>query len=241
MEKDISPVLEISELTAGYGRAQIINDCAVDVRLGELVSIIGPNGAGKSTLLKAVLGLNRLFAGSIRVGGVELAGKATHLRVRHGMGYVPQGRQMFGNLTVTENLEMGGFMLNSHQQVAARVASLMELFPRLDERRNVRAGLLSGGEQQMVAMARALMTEPNILLLDEPTVGLAPVLVEYVMEQVLELKHKGITMLMVEQNAVTALEISDRAYIVDGGTTSESHVASALLESDEIRKRYLGG
>ncbi len=148
---------------------------------------------------------------------------------------------MFSNLTVTENLEMGGYMLDSNQKRSDRIATLMELFPRLKERRKVNAGLLSGGEQQMVAMARALMTEPEILLLDEPTVGLAPVLVEYVMEQVLELKNHGVTMLMVEQNAVTALEISDRAYIVDGGTTSESQDAAALLASDDIRKRYLGG
>lgn len=231
-------VLEISDLAAGYGRARIIENCAVRVEHGELVSIIGPNGAGKSTLLKAILGLNRIFGGSIRVNGSDLAKLPTHRRVRYGMGYVPQGRQMFANLTVMENLRMGGFMMDSGRE--ERIAELVELFPRIGERADLRAGLLSGGEQQMVAMARALMTKPAILLLDEPTVGLAPVLVEAIMERVLELKKQGVTMLMVEQNAVTALEISDRAYIVDGGTTSESHDAAELLATDEVRKRYLG-
>ncbi|MDH3729718.1 MAG: ABC transporter ATP-binding protein [Acidimicrobiia bacterium] len=240
MERDTSPVLEISDLSAGYGRARIIENCAVSVGGGEVVCVIGPNGAGKSTLLKAILGLNRTFGGSVKIRGTELSKKPTHVRVQHGLGYVPQGHQMFSNLTVLENLRMGGFHMTDYDDRDARIDELMEMFPRVRERSNIRAGLLSGGEQQMVAMCRALMTRPAILLLDEPTVGLAPILVEHVMEQVLELRKLGVTMLMVEQNAVMALQTSDRAYIVDGGTTSESHDAATLLASDEVRKRYLG-
>ncbi len=240
MAKDTLPVLQITDLVAGYGRAEIIQDCTIAVGSHELVSIVGPNGAGKSTLVKAILGLNRHFAGSVAVLGQEISGMPAHRRVRHGIGYVPQGRQMFNNLTVVENLRMGGFRIEDRSLREGRVSELMDVFPRLRERTNVRSGHLSGGEQQMVAMARALMTQPAILLLDEPTVGLAPVLVEHVMEQILGLKSEGITMLMVEQNAVMALEISDRAYIVDGGTTSDSYEASALLRSEEVRRRYLG-
>ena len=240
MARDTLPVLQIADLGAGYGRTQIIENCSVAVGSHELVSIIGPNGAGKSTLLKAILGLNRHFTGQVQVLGREISGMPTHRRVRQGIGYVPQGRQMFNNLTVAENLRMGGFRVEHKSDREDKVSELMDVFPRLRERADVRSGHLSGGEQQMVAMARALMTEPAILLLDEPTVGLAPALVELVMEQILGLKGEGITMLMVEQNAVMALEISDRAYIVDNGTTSESHDAAALLKSDEVRRRYLG-
>lgn len=240
MGRDTSPVLEVRDLDAGYGRMQIIRDGNLVVAPGELVTVIGPNGAGKSTLLKSILGFCTVFRGAIIIAGQDVTGAATHERVALGIGYVPQGRQVFDDLTVEENLRMGGFLIPARADVEARTHEMYELFPRLVGRRAIRARMLSGGEQQMLAMARALMTRPQIVLLDEPTLGLAPVLVEQVMEHVVGMRNHGLTMLMIEQNATMALGISDRAYVVDDGTTSPSAPAADLLRSDTIRRLYLG-
>jgi branched-chain amino acid transport system ATP-binding protein len=231
-------MLSLVGVSAGYGQHRVVKNVNLVVPKSKLVSIIGLNGAGKSTVLKSVLGLNRLFSGEISVDGVEITRLRTHERVKHGMGYVPQGRQVFPDLTTYENLVMGGF-LHKHT-VSDRVEEMFVFFPRLRERSSVSAGALSGGEQQMLAMARALMMKPKILILDEPTLGLAPALVEQVMEKVLEMRNFGYSMLMVEQNATLALEISDFAYLVDSGTSSQRFEASKLLESEEVGRKYLG-
>ena len=234
-----TPVLETRGVSAGYGRMHIVRDVDIAVPEQTLVTIIGLNGAGKSTVLKAVLGLNRLFAGQIFIDGADVTRMATHARVALGLGYVPQGRQVFPDLTVTENLRMGGFRMKTG--VAERCDEMFELFPRLRERAYVAAGRLSGGEQQMLAMGRALMTRPKVLVLDEPTLGLAPALVELVMEQILSMKRAGYSMLMVEQNATLALQVSDFGYVVEGGTAGSRYAAGDLLARDDIKDRYLGG
>ena len=235
------PALEARDVTAGYGRNVVVRGCNIELEPGELVAVIGPNGAGKSTVLKALLGFCKVFSGQIRVADEDITRSSTHSRVRRGMGYVPQGRQVFQKLTVRENLRMGGFTIGDRGQVDAKVDEIFALFPRLKERESVAAGRMSGGEQQMLAIGRALMTSPRVLLLDEPSLGLAPQVVEFIMEQILQLKTHGVTMLMVEQNAVVALSVSDRGYVVDQGTTRPSQDAGALLESEEIRELYLGG
>lgn len=231
-------MLAMVDVSAGYGLHEVVKNINLAVPKSKLVAIIGLNGAGKSTVLKSVLGLNHLFSGRIFVEGVEITKLKTHERVMYGMGYVPQGRQVFPDLTTYENLVMGGFLCKS--EITDRIEEMLNFFPRLRERSSVAAGALSGGEQQMLAMARALMTKPKILILDEPTLGLAPALVEQVMENVLEMRNSGYSMLMVEQNATLALEISDFAYLIDGGTSSQRFEVDELLKSDEVGRKYLG-
>lgn len=240
MASESLPALATRDLEAGYGRMRIVRGITMDVGKREVVCLIGPNGAGKSTVLKAILGFSRQFAGAVYIGGTEIRGRAPHERVAMGLGYVPQGRQVFPDLTVVENLRMGAFLLRDAQMVAARINEVYDIFPRLNERAKIRAGRLSGGEQQMLAVARAIMMRPHTLLLDEPTLGLAPVLQDHVMENVLLLRGKGLAILMVEQNASLALEVSDRAYIIDQGAVVATGAGSDLLGSDEVRRRYLG-
>ena len=231
-------MLSIVDVSAGYGLHKVIKDVNLAVPKSKLVAVIGLNGAGKSTVLKSVLGLNRLFFGQILVDGIEITKLKTHERVKYGMGYVPQGRQVFPDLTTYENLVMGGFLYQN--DISDRIDEMLNFFPRLRERSSVAAGALSGGEQQMLAIARAMMIKPKILILDEPTLGLAPALVEQVMEKILEMRNSGYSMLMVEQNATLALEISDFAYLIDGGTSSQRFEADELLKSDEIGRKFLG-
>lgn len=240
MARDTSAVLELHDVAAGYGRMPIVRDVDMEVQREQLASVIGPNGAGKSTVLKAILGFNRLFSGSVLVDGHDVTASEPHERVARGIGYVPQGRQVFPDLTVRENLRMGGFLIRDRNEVLSRTQKMFDIFPRLADRSDVPAGQLSGGEQQMLAMGRALMTEPRILLLDEPTLGLAPALIERVMEKILDLRKLGLSMLMVEQNATMALQISDVAYVIDQGTVSAAGRAADLLGSDEVRRLYLG-
>jgi len=240
LARDGSPVLEAREVTAGYGRMEIVRSVDLSVEQNRLVTIIGPNGAGKSTVLKAVLGFCKLFRGTILIGGTDVTKVPTFKRVAHGLGYVPQGRQVFPDLTVRENLRMGAFLVQDQAVVQRRTEEMFELFPRLAQRSNLPAGSMSGGEQQMLAMGRALMTNPRVLLLDEPTLGLAPVIVDLIMERILAMRSLGISMLMVEQNATVALEISDHAYVIDAGTSSPRKDAKEVLRSDEIQRLYLG-
>ena len=233
-------VLEAKDLAVGYGRSAIISDCNVTVSRGEVVCLVGPNGAGKSTLLKAIVGHNRILAGTITVDGADITRLAPHGRVRQGIGYVPQGRQVFPGLSVHDNLRMGCYSLTNRHLVHERIDEVYASFPDLVARRHVHAGHLSGGEQQMLALGRALVTRPKVVLLDEPTLGLAPVAVDRLVNRILELKEKKVTMLMVEQNINVALSISDRGHVVEQGTTSPSRSAAELLSSGIAEAVYLG-
>lgn len=235
------PLLTVTNLEAAYGRVPVLQGVSLSVAPGEVVGIIGPNGAGKSTVLKSVMGFLRPLAGSIRFQGEEIGGLRTDLVVRRGIGYVPQGRIVFPDMTVLENLEMGGFLVRDRAVLAQNFARVYELFPVLYERRGQRAGSMSGGEQQMVAMGRALMTSPTLLLLDEPSLGLAPRYVDLVFEKIQELGRAGMTMLMVEQNAARALEIVDRAYVLELGRNRLDGPGRALLADGAVRRLYLGG
>lgn len=236
-----STALETRSLTVGYGREPIVRDVNVRVPEGETVCIIGPNGAGKSSVLKGILGLNRTFHGSVMVSGRALDGMRTHQRIKCGIGYVPQGRQVFPDLTVRENIQMGGFLVDDRSLLRRRVADMEELFPRLGERASQPAGLLSGGEQQMLAMARALVVSPHVVILDEPTLGLAPVAVADVVKQLKRMQEADVSILIVEQNATLALKHAHGAFVIDRGTSSEYLRARDVLESADMQRLYLGG
>jgi branched-chain amino acid transport system ATP-binding protein len=238
----MSALLEVGGLSTGYGVVQALEDVSIRVAAGEIVSLIGPNGAGKSTVLRSVAGLLPPWRGDIRFDGQDLVGRAPHLLPRDGLMYVPQGRVVFPLMTVRENLEMGAFLFRRER---ARVREAMEwvlgLFPRLRERLGQRAGTMSGGEQQMCAIARGLMARPRLLLLDEPSLGLAPRFVDLVFEKMDALRAAGVSVLLVEQNAVRALEIADRAYVLARGSTFCEGTGRALLEDAEVQALFLGG
>jgi ABC-type branched-subunit amino acid transport system ATPase component len=233
------PLLTVEGLTTGYGEMEVLRSVSLQVRPGSIVSIIGPNGAGKSTAMKAVFGLLRCWQGSIRFGEREIGGLSPDKIVRLGMCYVPQTDNVFPSLTVEENLEMGAFVLTGPTK--ERKERVYELFPRLAERRRQRAGKMSGGERQMVAMGRALMLDPQLLLLDEPSAGLAPLLVDMIFEKIREVNATGVAVLMVEQNAKKSLELADHAYVLVGGENRIDGAGTALLEDPEVGRLYLGG
>ncbi|MDP9365444.1 MAG: ABC transporter ATP-binding protein [Chloroflexota bacterium] len=235
------PVLAVREIDAGYGKVPILHGVSVDVFPGEIVSIIGPNGAGKSTVLKAVMGILKPSRGGIRFAGEEIAGLRTDLVVRRGIGYVPQGRIVFRQMSVVENLEMGAYAVADKARVRRTMERIFAIFPRLAERRRQAAGTMSGGEQQMLAMGRALMAEPKVVLMDEPSLGLAPLFVELVFEKLRELKAAGTTLLLVEQNAAKSLAVSDRGYVLELGRNRFTGPGPALLADDRVRRLYLGG
>ena len=232
-------LLKVEGLNGGYGDMQVLHDLHLEVAPGEIVCLIGPNGAGKSTLMKALFGLVRPWSGRVRFDGRDITGAPPQLLVRLGMGYVPQVDNVFPSLTVEENLEMGAFILR--EPLEQRKERVFQLFPRLRERRSQRVGRMSGGERQMVAMGRALMLQPKLLLLDEPSAGLAPKLVEHVFQQVQAIRQLGVAVVMVEQNARRALEVSDRAYVLAGGHNRFEGPARALLEDPVVARLYLGG
>ena len=233
------PLLTVEGLTTGYGEMEVLRSVSLRVQPGSIVSIIGPNGAGKSTAMKAVFGLLRPWQGSIRFGEREIGGLSADKIVRLGMCYVPQTDNVFPSLTVEENLEMGAFVLTGPTK--ERKERVFELFPRLAERRRQRAGKMSGGERQMVAMGRALMLDPQLLLLDEPSAGLAPLLVDMIFEKIREVNATGVAVLMVEQNAKKSLELADHAYVLVGGENRIDGAGDALLEDPEVGRLYLGG
>ena len=236
-----APVLSGRDIVAGYSpEVDILRGATVDVTTGEIVTVVGPNGAGKSTLLKVLVGLVPLRTGSLHLGGTDIAGLRPSEVVRRGLGYVPQRDNVFPSLTIEENLDMG---LTPRRDLDARGRrdAMHALFPRLAERRRQAAGNLSGGERQMLAMARALMPEPKILLLDEPTAGLAPRFVDAMFEQVLSINRAGITILMVEQNATRALAISHRGYVLDLGRNAFEGEGPVMLKDPKIATLYLGG
>jgi branched-chain amino acid transport system ATP-binding protein len=233
-------MLQVENLHTYYGHIHALKDVWVEVDQGEIVTIIGANGAGKSTLLKTISGLLRPKSGSIRLEGEELTELAAHQIVTRGVVQVPEGRRIFGQLTVTENLEMGAFTLRDRARNRANLDRVFRLFPRLKERRKQVAGTLSGGEQQMLAMGRALMAEPRVLLLDEPSMGLAPVLVESIFDTIGQLHGEGTTILLVEQNARMALQVASRGYVLQTGTVVLTDTAQNLATNEMVRLAYLG-
>jgi branched-chain amino acid transport system ATP-binding protein len=232
-------LLEVSGLEAGYGGIRAVKGIDLEVREGELVCLIGANGAGKSTTLRAICGLLPARAGSVRYAGTDTATIAVHELPRRGLVMVPEGRGIFAQLSVAENLAMGAFTRDD-ADVAQDLERQYERFPRLKERRAQTAGTLSGGEQQMLAIARALMARPKLLLLDEPSMGLAPRLVARIFEIVRAVAKQGVTILLVEQNARLALELADRGYVMESGSISLAGEAKALLDNPKIREAYLG-
>jgi branched-chain amino acid transport system ATP-binding protein len=232
-------VIEVSQITAGYvPEVNILNSCNLTVAAGEFVGIIGPNGAGKSTLLKAVLGLVNIRSGSVRLNGEEITGKKPYELVARGVGYVPQTRNVFPTLSVRENLEMGCFIKPS--LLDERLDYVVSLFSRLGERLDQRAGSLSGGERQMVAMGRALMLKPSVLLLDEPSAGLSPVLQDQVFIQCRAINESGVAILMVEQNARRCLQVVGRGYVLDQGSNAYTGTGRELLTDPKVIQLYLG-
>ncbi len=232
-------LLHVDDIHVYYGAIHAIKGVSFEVNEGEIVTLIGANGAGKSTTLNTVAGLLRPRSGSITFDGKNLAAIPANKTVSLGMALCPEGRRIFQQMTVRENLEMGGFT-RPNAEIPGSIEEMFERFPRLKERHKQVAGTLSGGEQQMLAMARALMSKPRLLMLDEPSMGLAPILVEQIFDIIKELHAAGTTILLVEQNAQMALSIADRAYVLETGTVSKSGPADALLHDDDVRKAYLG-
>ena len=233
-------LLEVENLKVSYGGIQALKGISFDVAPGELVALIGSNGAGKTTTLKALAGLLHSSAGKVHYHGVSLRHRAVHQRVQDGIALVPEGRGVFARLTVAENLQMGAYCRNDKPAIAQDMQRVYTLFPRLAERRAQLAGTLSGGEQQMVAMARALMSRPKLLMLDEPSMGLAPMMVAKIFETIRDISAQGVSILLVEQNAKLALEVAQRGYVLESGLITLSDSAANLLGSDEVRRAYLG-
>jgi branched-chain amino acid transport system ATP-binding protein len=233
-------LLALESLQVSYGGIRAVKGVDLAVETGELVCLIGANGAGKTTTLRAITGLVHAAAGRILYEGADLIGKRVHEIARRGLAMVPEGRGVFAQLTIAENLAMGAFPRNDRAAVAADEERVFNLFPRLKERRTQTAGTLSGGEQQMLAIARALMSRPKLLLLDEPSMGLAPLMVEKIFEVIRRIASEGVTLLLVEQNARLALEVSHRGYVLDGGLVTMSGPARQLLDDPRVRQAYLG-
>jgi len=233
-------MLEVEDIHTYYGHIHALKDVSLTVERGEIVTLIGANGAGKSTTLKTISGLLRPRKGFIRLDGADLTLYLPHEIVAKGVVQVPEGRRIFGRLTVMENLEMGAFCCSDQRLIRANLERVFALFPRLRERRNQVAGTLSGGEQQMLATGRALMANPRLLLMDEPSMGLAPVLVDNIFETIRQLHAGGTTILLVEQNARMALQVASRGYVLQTGTVVLSDTAESLRMNEMVRKAYLG-
>ncbi len=234
-------MLEIDGLNVYYDAIHVIKNVSVFVKEGEIVTLIGANGAGKTTTLRTVSGLKKAASGSIRLDGEDISSLSPPQRVKRGLLHVPEGRRVFPDMTVQENLDMGAFLRNDRVAIVEEQKRVFESFPVLLKRRRQLAGTLSGGEQQMLAMGRALMGRPRILLLDEPSMGLSPILVQEIFSIIRDINKMGTSILLVEQNAQMALSIADRAYVLENGAISMSGTGQELLESDEVQKAYLGG
>ena len=233
-------LLKVENLDVGYGATRVVWDVNLEVDRRQVVSLIGPNGAGKTTLLKALAGLLPVRKGKIIFDGKDVSSEPAHERVQHHLSLVPEGRQLWARMTVEENLLMGGFPSHLRSKAHSNLERIYELFPRLKERRKQLAGTLSGGEQQMCAIGRGLMAEPLLLLLDEPSLGLAPILVDAIFEVIREINAKGTTILLIEQNALLALKTAVRGYVLETGEVALSGPAEELIASPDIQRAYLG-
>lgn len=233
-------MLELKEVCTSYGEIQALYDISLEVNDGEIVSIIGANGAGKSTLLNAISGLNVPDSGKILYNKDMINGIKPYELTKMGIIQVPEGRHVFPDMTVEENLNMGAYVIKNKSSAKHSKERVFDLFPRLKERRKQLAGTMSGGEQQMLAIGRALMAEPEVLMLDEPSMGLAPIMVESVFEKIKEINRQGTTILLVEQNAFTALQISNRGYVIETGHVTLTGTGDELIHDDRVRKAYLG-
>lgn len=233
-------LLKVSGLKVGYGGIQAVKGVDFEVREGELVSLIGSNGAGKTTTMKAITGILPFKEGDIEYLGHSIRGKGSWDLVEQGLAMVPEGRGVFTRMTILENLAMGAYIRNDKAEIAADVEKVFGIFPRLKERKDQLAGTMSGGEQQMLAMGRALMSRPKVLLLDEPSMGLSPIMVDKIFEVIKEVSSQGVTVLLVEQNASRALGIADRGYVMDSGLITMSGDAKAMLSDPKVRAAYLG-
>ena len=233
-------VLHVEGIHTYYGTIEALKGISLEVRQREIVTLIGSNGAGKTTTLRSINGLNHPRDGSIHFDGKNITHEPPHDIVRMGISQSPEGRKLFPRMSVLENLEMGAFQRRDRSELKDDLERVYSLFPRLSERKRQRAGTLSGGEQQMVAIGRALMAHPMLLLLDEPSMGLAPIFVERVFETIVEINQQGTTILLVEQNAMMALEVASRGYVLETGTVALADDAKALLRNEQVRKTYLG-
>ncbi|WP_138464683.1 ABC transporter ATP-binding protein [Poseidonocella sp. HB161398] len=233
------PFLHATGMRGGYGAADILHGCTLSVDKGQIAVIVGPNGAGKSTAMKAVFGMLPLREGHVSLGGRDITSLAPQARVAAGMGFVPQTRNIFPSMTVEENLEMGGFL--RRDDIRPTIEQVYALFPILRDKRHQAAGELSGGQRQQVAVGRALMTKPQLLMLDEPTAGVSPIVMDELFDRIIEVARTGISILMVEQNARQALEIADIGYVLVQGANRFTDTGAALLADPEVRKSFLGG
>ena len=234
-------MLKVENLEVTYGNIKAIKGISLEVNQGEIVTLIGSNGAGKSTTLRTISGILKPRSGSITFNGERIEGVEGHEIVAKGICQSPEGRRIFPKMTVDENLDLGAFLRNDKSEIKNDRQRVLELFPRLQERIDQKAGTMSGGEQQMLAVGRALMGSPKLLLLDEPSMGLAPVLVEMIFETIKKINDQGTTILLVEQNALAALNVADRAYVLESGSIKMSGKARDLISNDEVTKAYLGG
>ena len=226
-------------MTGGYGGVDILNSCGIEVNQGEISVVVGPNGAGKSTAMKAMLGMISLKSGEIILNGKDISGLTPEDRVAQGISFVPQTMNIFSELTVEENLEMGAFLRNDN--INKTIEEVYKLFPILKDKKNQLAGELSGGQRQQVAVGRALMTKPSVLMLDEPTAGVSPIVMDELFDRIIEIKNTGVAIIIVEQNAKQALSIADFGYVLVGGKNKFTGKGSELLNNPEVRKAFLGG
>lgn len=234
------PLLEVRDLNSGYGDLPVVRDVSLDVQEGGIVTVVGPNGAGKTTLLKTITGLVPVWSGTVVFAGKDISHAAAHTRPDTGLVMVPEGRKLFPFMTVEENLLMGGYAKTARPHMSESLDEVFELFPRLLERRTQLAGSMSGGEQQMCAIGRAVMAKPRLLVLDEPSLGLAPIIVERILELVRHLADKGMTIMLVEQNVHDALDMADRGYVLEQGRVVMSGTGHELLARDDLQAAYLG-
>lgn len=235
------PLLQVRDLNVSYGGIRAVKGIHLDIAPGELVALIGSNGAGKTTTLKTLAGLLKPDSGQLGYDGKELNEIAAHQRVAQGIALVPEGRGIFARLNITENLLMGAYSRHNKIEIATDLVHMFELFPRLAERKEQLAGTLSGGEQQMVAMARALMSRPRLLMLDEPSMGLAPLMVKRIFQTIREISEQGMSILLVEQNAKLALQVASRGYVMESGAITLAGTSNELLASNAVQRAYLGG
>jgi len=236
----MSPLLEVADLCAGYDGTAVLLGISLHVARGETVAVIGGNGAGKTTLIRAVSGMVPATAGKVRFAGIDITNLSADRVCEHGIAHAPEGRQLFPGLSVEDNLRLGAILKRARARTADNLARVFELFPKLRERRNQLAGTLSGGEQQMVAIGRALMAEPLFIMLDEPSLGLAPVMVDAMFDAVAALNREGMSILLVEQNVAESLMLAARAYLLENGAVVLEGTGKALLDDDNVRRAYLG-